>query len=479
MNILVICSDTFRYDHLGFVGRQKVFTPNLDQMARESATFSDFQLCSFPTVVNRIEVFSGRCAFPRVGWGPLPYEYPVMAQVFRRHGFATALVADNVQVMKREYRFGRGFDYVHHVRGQQHDDFLAKNAPMAELPCPVEKLDASPKRLARYRRNAYWYRQQGTNATETVFRESMRWLENQRGKFFLWIDSFDPHEPWDAPKRYREQYPWDDRGAQVIWPHSGRASQFYSEPDLANMRSLYRAEVTQTDCWIGRLLEKLADQELLEDTAVLFCSDHGHYFGEHNLIGKFMKKGMDRPTTIYEELGHIPLLLRHPAGSAAGKTIPGLCQPQDLMPTLLELAGIPPVRWAEGQSLVPRLAGATGTQKLAVGGSHPHKGEVSCLTVWTDDWCLVYSPLTGLDQAELFHRQSDPLQTQNVIASNRSLANGLFDQLLGWLEDLKVPPARREQLLHDQRFGVMDQFKYQSRRWGNRCAYLYRSLRYA
>src|SRR5262249_28258848 len=155
-------------------------------------------------------------------------------------------------------------------------------------------------------------------------------------------------------------------------------------PDLANMRTLYRAEVTQADYWIGRLLEQLGRQKLLEDTAVLFLSDHGHYFGEHNLIGKFMKKGMDRPSTIYEELGHIPLLLRHPAGLAAGKPVPGLCQPQDLLPTLLELAEIPPVPWAEGRSLVPRLTGAPGTQKLAVGGSHPHKGEVSCLTVWTD-----------------------------------------------------------------------------------------------
>ncbi len=156
MNIIVVCSDTFRYDHLGFIGRHPVLTPNLDKLARESASFSDFQLCSFPTVVNRIEVFSGRCAFPRVGWGPLPYHYPVMSQVFKRHGFTTALVADNVQVMKKEYHFDRGFDFVKHVRGQQHDDWLPKDSPQIELPCSLEKIDASPKRLARYRRNAHW-----------------------------------------------------------------------------------------------------------------------------------------------------------------------------------------------------------------------------------------------------------------------------------------------------------------------------------
>jgi len=384
MNFIVICSDTFRYDHLGFLGSQSVLTPNLDKFARESASFSDFQLCSFPTVVNRIEVFSGRCAFPRVGWGPLPYHYPVLSQVFKRHGYTTALIADNVQMIKREYHFRRGFDFVKHVRGQYHDSWLPKNSPQINLACPTEKIDASPKRLARYRRNAYRYQQESTNATEIVFHEAMSWLKNAPQKFFLWIDSFDPHEPWDAPKKYLEKYPWNKDGTEVIWPHSGRVDWWYSEVDLANMRSLYRAEVTQTDYWIGELLEQIRSAKLLENTVVIFCSDHGHYFGEHNMIGKFMKRGADRPTTIYEEIGHIPLLIRHPNGVAAGKTIPGLCQPQDLLPTLLDLARIPAVSWAEGNSLVPRLEGEPGPQQFAVGGSHPHEGLLTCLTVWTD-----------------------------------------------------------------------------------------------
>jgi len=479
MNIIVICSDTFRYDHLGFIGRHPVLTPNLDKLARESASFSDFQLCSFPTVVNRIEVFSGRCAFPRVGWGPLPYHFPVMSQVFKRHGFTTGLIADNVQVMKKEYHFDRGFDFVKHVRGQQHDDWLPKDAPQIELPCPLEKIDASPKRLARYRRNAHWYRQQGTNATETVFREAMSWLKNAPKKFLLWIDSFDPHEPWDAPQQYLDKYPWNKDGAHVIWPHSGRANRWYSEADLANMRSLYRAEVTQTDYWIGELVEQIRSSKLLENTVVIFCSDHGHYFGEHNMIGKFMKRGADRPSTIYEELGHIPLLIRHPNGLAAGKTIPGLCQPQDLLPTLLDLGEISSVSWAEGNSLVPRLKGEPGKQQFAVGGSHPHEGQLTCLTVWTDKWCLVYNPLTGLANAELFNRQEDPEQTQNVIESQRAVAQHHYDLIVNWMEQLKIPAARQRQLLHNEDFDWSNRMKYRLWMLRNRCIYLQKFRSYA
>jgi len=479
MNIIVICSDTFRYDHLGFVGRHPVLTPNLDKLARESASFSDFQLCSFPTVVNRIEVFSGRCAFPRVGWGPLPYHYPVMSQVFKRHGFATALIADNVQVMKKEYHFNRGFDFVKHVRGQQHDDWLPNDASQIELPCPLEKIDASPKRLARYRRNAHWFRQQGTNATETVFREAMTWLKNAPKKFLLWIDSFDPHEPWDAPKQYLEKYPWDNEGAQVIWPHSGRANRWYSGADLANMRSLYRAEITQTDYWIGELLEQLRSSKVLENTAVIFCSDHGHYFGEHNMIGKFMKRGADRPSTIYEEIGHIPLLIRHPNGLAAGKTIPGLCQPQDLLPTLLDLTDIPAVSWTEGNSLVPRFKSETGKQSFAIGGSHPHEGQLTCLTVWTDKWCLVYNPLTGLANAELYNRKEDPEQIKNVIESQPSVAQHHYDMLVTWMDKLRIPAARQRQMLHNQDFDWTNRMKHRLWMFRNRCVYLQRYRDYA
>ncbi len=472
MNVIVVCADTFRYDHLGFLGLQPVFTPNLDRLAAESALFTDFQLCSFPTVINRIEVFSGRCAFPRFGWGALPYEFPVLAEVFKRHGFTTALIADNVQVTKKGYNFQRGFDFYRHIRGQQHDDFLPEDRPMTDLPCAADRLGASPKRLARYRRNAHWYREKGTNATESVFREAIAWLKNAPRKFLLWIDSFDPHEPWDAPRKYLEKYPWDPDGAEVIWPHSGRASQFYSEPDLINMRGLYRAEVTQTDHWIGELVQHLEQQKLLDNTVFVFCSDHGHYFGEHNMIGKFMMRGMDRPSTIYEEVGHIPLLVRHPKGLAAGQRIGGLCQPQDLLPTLLQLADIPAVPWAEGSSLVPRLSGKSGGMNFAVGGSHPYRRVLTCLTAWTDDWCLVYSPLAGIAGAELFDRRNDPLQTRNVIEQHRPIAERHFELMQKWFQGLGIPPARQRQLLFNEDFGSIARLQYGCWKLGRRLGYL-------
>jgi arylsulfatase A-like enzyme len=215
----------------------------------------------------------------------------------------------------------------------------------------------------------------------------------------------------------------------------------------------------------------LQKKNLLESTAVIFCSDHGYYFGEHGMLGKPLKGQLSRPTTIYEELGHIPLLVRHPAGLGAGQALRGLCQPPDLFATALELAGIPKVRWAQGNSLLPRIKGQPGTQRFAVSGCHPHKGQVSCLTVLTDTWCLVYAPAKGLGGAELFHRPTDPAQTQDVAAQNRPVAEELFALLVSWLEELQVPAARRKQLLHDADFGWAERMKHRVWLLRNRWSY--------
>jgi arylsulfatase A-like enzyme len=476
MNVIVVCSDTFRYDHLGFLKKHFVKTPNLDRLAAESASFADFWLCSFPTLVNRIEVFTGRYTFPFFNWGPLPRQFPVLSEVFKRNGFTTALLADNPHMMKDSLGFGRGFDFVQDVPGQMNDKFQPKGAPMIPLPCPAQKLGSTPKRVDQYRRNAYWYQQQGTNTTATLFREAMSWFESPPEKFFVWIDAFDPHQPWDAPVEFLKPYPWNQKGDAVVWPKEGFASQ-YSDADVENMRSLYKAEITQVDHWLGRLLDKLREKKLLDRTAILFLSDHGTYFGEHGLICKPVKFGKVR--AIYEELGHIPLLFRHPNGVAAGQTIRGLAQPTDIFPTVLELAGIPRVPWIQGNSLLPRLKGESSPQRFAVGGYHPHRGKTSCVTVWTDEWCFVYSPTKGLEGSELYDSVKDPTQTSNVIADHLDVARRLFDLLGKWMDDLGVSGARKQQLLQDAPFTRADRLKYKLWLWRNVCSHWQKYRNYA
>lgn len=211
MNVIVICSDTFRYDHLGFLKRQPSLTPSLDRLASESAQFADFWLCSFPTLVNRMDVFTGRYSFPLFKWGPLPQQFPVLAEVFGRHGFETALISDNPHMNRPDFGFGRGFRFFKAVPGQIHDKFQPKSAPMIDLPCDAEKLGMETERLDQYRRNAWWYRQKGTTTTEQVFRAAMKWFAQPRKNFFLWIDAFDPHDPVGCAREISETPPVEPR----------------------------------------------------------------------------------------------------------------------------------------------------------------------------------------------------------------------------------------------------------------------------
>ena len=94
---------------------------------------------------------------------------------------------------------------------------------------------------------------------------------------------------------------------------------------------------------------------------------------------------------------------------------------------------------------------------------------MSCLSVWTDEWCFVYSPISGLEGSELYRRDTDPTQTNNVIAANHPVAEQHFQFLCGWLDELRVPQARKEQLLHATEFGRKEKIKHwfwmQRNRW--------------
>ena len=478
MNIIIICSDTFRYDHLGFLKRQPVQTPNLDKLAAESAVFTDFRLCSFPTVVNRFDVFTGQYTFPHVGWGKLPRTHPVLAEVFQRHGFTTALISDNPHLVREGFGFERGFQYIKAIPGQAHDKFQGPRAPMTPAACPLEKVGIRPANYSRYRRNAYWYQQQGTNTTEIVFQNAMRWIQEPRQKFFLWIDAFDPHEPWDAPDRFLKQYSWNQQGDRILWPKQGY-DRVYSTADLENARSLYRAEVSQIDFWVGECISALGQSDLLEDTAIIFCSDHGFYLGEHKLIGKLLAQAIKKPNPLYEELTHLPLLIRHPHGTGAGKMLSGLCQPPDLFPTALELAGIPRVPWAQGHSLVARLSGVPSPQNFTVGGSHPHERGRACLAVHSQEWFLLYSPTQGLAGSELFHCPTDPDNLNNIISENPEPAQVLFSQMEQWLLKLGVSNARRDQLLFNAPYGGWDRFHIRLQNARHRIGYWQRYRHYA
>jgi arylsulfatase A-like enzyme len=442
LNFIIIVSDTFRRDNLSFYGNEslKTLTPNLDRLAKESVVFMNHYTASFPTIPNRRDLFTGRFTFTYTDWAPLSRDELTLSQLLSSAGYTTMFIADTPHLMNEGYNYARGFSAWVWIRGQEGDRY--RTAPKdVEFPCSPEKLRNTTRTVAQYLRNVHHRRYEEDYFPAMSFTEAIHWLEeNYRdGKFLLYVDTFDPHEPWDPPRWYVDLYDPDYKGEEVIYPVYGPAS-YLTEEELTHMRALYSGEATMVDNWIGKLLAKVEDLGLFDDTVVIFTTDHGFYLGEHGLVGKI--------TNLYREVAHIPLFIRFPDGRH--QKIDALTQPPDIMPTILELAGIDIPETVQGKSLLPLLEGKGWEREIAVSSwaiiHEPATEERISLnpynwaqyawklkpsTITDGEWTLIVG--AGDMQPELYHIPSDPNQERNVFEENKGKAEDLFQRYIAYL----------------------------------------------
>jgi arylsulfatase A-like enzyme len=183
-----------------------------------------------------------------------------------------------------------------------------------------------------------------------------RWLAENAGhhdRFMLFIDEFDPHEPFDTPEPYASMYDPDWEGAHLIWPpyvDGGIAKGVIDERQAHQIRASYGGKLTMIDKWFGKVLDELDRHDLWKDTLVILCTDHGHYLGEKDIWGK-------PGVPVYEPLGHIPLMIAHP--DVAPGTCDALTTSVDLFATLADLFGVEVRQRTHGRSLLPLMHGKT------------------------------------------------------------------------------------------------------------------------
>lgn len=465
-NIILIVSDTFRHDLL--MGRFKVkdgvfaTVPNLSRLASESVVFSRAYHASFPTVPNRHDLVTGRFTFTYSAWAPLPRDEPVLQEALREAGYLTVLIADTPHILKDGYHFDRGFNAWVWIRGQENDRYRT-DPQRVELPCRPEKLRNVGTTIQHMRNNFLRRFEEDWIPAKTAL-TAIRWLErNYRSKFFLYVDFFDPHEPWDPPRWYVDMYDPGYEGEEVTYPAYGPCG-FLSEEELTHCRAMYAGEATLVDRWIGKILEKVEDLGLLENTAIIFTSDHGFYLGEHGLIGKSIIMGDSHGyAPLYEEVAHIPLIIRLPdAMGVSPRAIEKLVQTPDITATILELAGAEGKLPVEGRSLMPVILGEeVPWREVAVSTPPLIRGAVAGLrpTITTEKWSLVLAPAEtprveketytmvidgiprvlrpfGEIRTELYDLESDPGQERNVFEENVEVARGLHRKFLETLEKL-------------------------------------------
>ena len=228
-----------------------------------------------------------------------------------------------------------------------------------------------------------------------------------KSPFFLWIDSFDPHEPWDPPSNYAKMYREDYGYERYLFGYPITPSKVRPE-DYPVIRDLYAAEVTYMDRWVGNFFAKLDAMKLLDNTVVAFISDHGTHLGEEDCVQK-------TPGLITSAMCRLPLIVRHPDQAFAGKRSDAMCSPLDYMPTFLALLGLDGLPGMEGKNFWTLLDdGAKPLREKTYMGYGAYAG------VRTADWHY-FQHWRGEDPGKgpaLYDVRQDPNETKNLAADH-------------------------------------------------------------
>jgi len=407
-NLLLIMVDSLRPDYLGRRHRGRPVTPNMDRLAREGV-FMENAFCPMPSSApSRASIFTGR--FPhshgvRVNDMPLAAGETTLPEVLESSGYLTAAAP------KLDEGFERGF--------RRRDIYDAYTASRGDESFPDE---------------AY-----------LITGSAVDWLEEAMDPWFLWLDYESIHEPWSPPEPFRSIFTEEHDAEEIGSPRMYRPD--LSESEVAHVRALYTAEVAMMDENVGRLLEKLEEEGLRESTLVVLLSDHGVFLGEHG----FFKK----PPFLYDPLMRSTLIFSLPGAVPSAVRVKSLTQIVDVMPTILDLLGMPAPEAFQGRSLKPLFDGGEEVHGAVFMEFCEYRG-TAVKAVRTPEWKYIhhrsvgdlpwpgdFSPRevfrrAGLERDMLFNLPEDPNEGQNLFSEKMDIGNKLQAMLLDWMIDTEV-----------------------------------------
>ncbi|QOR71098.1 sulfatase-like hydrolase/transferase [Ruania alkalisoli] len=369
-NVLLVMTDQQRWDALAHAGTFPVQTPNLDRLADDGVWFRRTYVQSPLCVPSRASLLTGRyvhqhgCQDNDHSLWP---EAPSFVRSLQDEGYRTANVGKlhftwfhDVELLAADPILRRmGFDeplettgkmsrgnvraspYTEHLRSKgllegYLDDLLTRveDGPYEARPSILDEED---------------------HIDGWVMRGAADWLSAvETEPFFCWVGPPGPHDPFDPPEPYASLYdPADMPLGPLDYQYPvGPSVASKDVPDatpeqIQRMRAMYLANVTYIDAWVGRLMQVLRDRDLLSDTWVIFCSDHGEMLGDHKLVGK---------AQFFDPAVRVPLIVRPPDGSgyARGMVRDSLVELIDVSATILDIAGTS-LDGHQGRSLLPLL----------------------------------------------------------------------------------------------------------------------------
>jgi arylsulfatase A-like enzyme len=435
LNLIVVVSDTFRHDNLACYGPkwlENLETPNLDRFAEKAVVFNDAYAEGMPTIVIRRTLYTGRRAIPcsyfpqpdnvqLPGWHPMYHEDVTLSETLQASGYLTALISSLYHEFKPGRNFQRGFQSWRWVRGLEWDGYGTSPHNLLDVsdlvsPEYMARFPALHEQLSQYKANRNLWRQKGESVTQIAVQEAIRWLNDNHDQrpFYLHVELFNSHEPWDPPRRFLEKYMPNATDPSFIEPP-------YDTVPLADeikqrFRANYAGSVNDVDYWVGNLLDTIEQFGLFQNTVVVFMSDHGAMLGEHE---QFLKG----PDKLRGQVTHIPLLIRAP-GSAAAKKVDGFVQFPDVMPTVLHSLGLKPPSRVTGANLWPLVNGDTRAIRDDVVQSYGWVGAVrtkewSYSEIWKpeahqDQYHVLPGEPLSIYKPQLYNLEKDPGELTDV-----------------------------------------------------------------
>jgi arylsulfatase A-like enzyme len=389
LNVIIYLVDTLRADHLGCYGNREIQTPHIDRFASQGVLFENAYAQASWTKPSTATLLTS--TYPSYHDAikrndTLTSEISTLAEVLKERGYLTGAFISQVNV-SADFGFYQGFD-----------SYLETYYPIKQRPLYAHHMN------------------------DFIF----PWLKkNVDNPFFLYIHTNDPHDPYNPPAPYNKMY--DDNYAGSINGSVRTLEDILfgnikvKPRDIQHLNALYKGEVTINDSAFGKFVEKLKELKLYDRTLIIFTADHGEEFWEH--------KGVKHALTLYDEVIHIPLMMRLPWNIPAGLKINSPVRTIDVMPTILKLLHFNPPQQCQGKSLIPLIKNKKQHEAKEIYCEEDF-GDKVMQSIRKADWKLIYYPKTGL--VELFNIKKDHKEQNNLATHYPELIQSLLKKINLW-----------------------------------------------
>jgi arylsulfatase A-like enzyme len=494
-HVVVVLLDSLNRHHLGSYGGTEFDTPNLDRFAARATRFTRHHTGSLPCMPARHDILCGALDFLWKPWGSIELWEQSITAALRDAGVVTMLASDHPHLFETGgENYHTDFTAWEYVRGHEGDPWRTYADP-SWVGVPVR---LNPGFHRPYDTSRTWFRGEDDFPGPRTMRAAADWVRGAQHhqRWLLFVDEFDPHEPFDTPEPWASRYDPEWAEPRIIWPpydvgavREGRMS----EREARHVRANYGSKLSMIDHWFGELLDALDAAALWDSTAVIVCTDHGHYLGEKDIWGK---PGVMQ----YEPLGHMPLLVHWP-GALRIEESDALTTSVDLFATIADVFDVSVAHRTHGRSLVPVLEGrADSVRDWVLGGVYGNwvqvtdgtrkyarapSGDNFPLSMWSNRWStmpvhgfpsllappdrrarldfmpgsdvpVIRQPFepgdrlpywvggTCVDQHHLYDVGVDPAEDDDLVGT--SLEKELLDLLRAALDDVEAPAEQYRRL---------------------------------